>query len=343
MNFVYVVGYSLEKVHSGVLARLVDGPHGSAVVAAFWNALCPQPIAPEDVKQPKAVREHKIGPRAVVDLLISFRNNQTGEKHHLVCEYKVEGTGNHDGQCQRFRDHWESKHPDEPTCFAFITTGGARFWTPPPPSCFQHVDLPALLKLLSPYREHRLVHDYTEALEDEQLRGALAPAVAGLSPAEKRELGYRSYSWWYAYYHALRTKFAAPQEWDIYSGTRNPVMRWRPSWAWKDEESRNKCPFGMFYCEFNRSSLMLKFGWYDRAGTPANVQRLRQALIAGSSDLGRYGFETCLRRKKANKYTSAAKVPLDFTQPLDALAQQVQKFVPSGFWTTASKLVARID
>ena len=341
-NFVYVVGYSLEKVHSGVMVNLVNGPHGRDLVASFWNTLCSQPIAAMDLEQPIAVREYKTGSRSVVDLLVSFQNNQTGRKHHLLCEYKVEGTQDHKGQCQRFRNNWESSHPDEPTCFAFITTGGARYWTPPPSSCFQHVDLPDLVSLLSPYRSIPLVHDYIEALEDEQLRGNIASAITGLSSDEEPRLGYRGYSWWYAYYHSLRSMLGTPQDWDIYSGTHNPVMCWQPSWKWEVSDSPNKCSIGMFYCEFNYSSLLLKLAWHDGAGTSANVQRLRQAMDECSADLSKYGLKMCLRGSKANQYTTVAKMDIDISQPLGVLVQKVRLFVPHGFWNMASRLVARL-
>ncbi|MEN6506223.1 MAG: hypothetical protein ABFD92_16940 [Planctomycetaceae bacterium] len=150
-SFVYAVGYALEKVHSGVMAHLVNGEHGRELAAAIWNLLNPAAkIVVDDMEQPTAEREYRIAKGSVIDLRIRFHHKRTGQTHWILCEYKVEGTGNHDRQCQAFHDGWiAGPHGDEPTTYAFVTLGGARFWRPPsPPSPFHHVDIPDVVNLL---------------------------------------------------------------------------------------------------------------------------------------------------------------------------------------------------
>jgi hypothetical protein len=221
-NFVYVVGYALEKVHSGVLANLINGQHGRELAASFWNALGEPQVKATDLEQPEANREYKTGQHSVVDLVVSFKNKSTGLLHHIVYEYKVDGTSDHwhhEQQCLAIRKNWELSHGHDLNCFAFVTAGGSRFWMPPP--CFKHVDLPLLQELLLPYDSVALIHEYLEALEDERIRGEIAPTVP-LADNEKRQLGYRGYDWWYAFYSHLKKSMGTEREWSIYSGGPKP-------------------------------------------------------------------------------------------------------------------------
>ncbi|MCE5279372.1 MAG: hypothetical protein ABFD92_07440 [Planctomycetaceae bacterium] len=183
-----------------------------------------------------------------------------------------------------------------------------------------------------------MVKAYFEALQDELDRAVIAPAIEADS-----DLGYRGYSWWYAYYSCLRQHLGNIDDWDIYSGTRNPVMCWKPSWNRDERHERgasNKCSTGMFFLELNYSSLLLKFAWQEKMGTATNVTSLRQALQTCSGELNRYGFRVCLRGSEANRYTALAKLEINVEQPLDVVSQAIRNFLPDGFNAIVRQLLA---
>ena len=91
-NFVYIVGYSLEKVHSGVLCSLLRSQAGPQLAASLWNRSHEEQVRSEDITVLRADREQRIGKAGIVDLVFAFADTRTKRTHHVVCEFKVDGT-----------------------------------------------------------------------------------------------------------------------------------------------------------------------------------------------------------------------------------------------------------
>lgn len=358
-NFVYAVGYSLEKVHSGILCNLLNSDHGSKIASAFWNKVSDlsqsgfETIPAEDIEDLKAVREYKIAKRTVADLIISFEHSETGEKHHIVCEYKVDGTVEYEDQCKRIRKAWMEVCPDKQSAFVFVTTGGSRFWTPPDE--FAHIDIPHLKKILGPCEEDvPLLTDYFLALDDELLRRTIVEFVVDREDEDMASLGYRRYDIYYAYYDVIRNLLNR-EEWQIESGGRNPVMSWRNSWGCKNDEfdelkkkniilsSSRIAPSCFLYCEFNYLNFYIKVKWPE--GPEYKDKHIdREVLLkvrdAAFPKLGKFEFDkTIIRSPKT--YSSLAYYDLAGTS-LDDMKSWINNFIQNGFISFCDDFVPRI-
>lgn len=335
MNFVYAVGYSLEKVHSGVLFTLLRSPeHGPRLVSSLWNELSDSVrVSSRDIPSDKICvgREKKIAKGCVPDMVLTFRNSRTDEVHHIVFEYKVDGTSGYERQCRHTRESFLKNHPDdEPrTLFVFATMGGCRFWKRP--EGFLRLDIGDLLEILDEWRDEELVRQYLVALGDEVQRGKLASIALDLwkDDENKRELGYRGYDWWYAYYDALRNGFSSPKEWEIYTGGHNPVLNWAPAFG-SELNGANECPFGTIYCEFNWDKFIIKLAWHDGNKDAEGFNNVVDEILKQQ-----WAAEFCRSRRTWNpkKYSSIASFSPDPDPPpnIQTIATWTNDLIPGGF------------
>ena len=331
-NFVYVVGYSLERTHSGVLTWLLRAQETRRHAAAeLWNHASPDgpSVSAEDIREVTARHEAGISKKAgFLDLLVELKIDKP---RWLLVEYKVDGSGDHDRQCKAFRDEWLSSegHDEESSRFLLVTTGGARFWDTP--EHWAQLEIRRLHKILEPWADIPLIGDYREALEDERVRGdiALETVAPAMGKEEAARLGYRLYDRWYAYYHSLRKLFPAPCDWAIYSGGRNPVLNWSPAWPPHSQSSRTECSLGRLYCEFNWSRFFVKLAWKE------GVERDAERLYAGVDRLGDHLKKACLaptgrRNRNPKDYSTLARRQFPAEDP-DAIVAWVTNFVPEEF------------
>ena len=328
MNFVYVVGYSLEKVHSGVLAALLNSHYGVELAAALWNKVCAkQPLSAKTITDVRAKREKKIGQRTVVDLIVTSKDAVGGKAHHVICEYKVDGTEKYLDQCKRIRNAWLERNPGtkDDSCFVLATMGGARFWDLP--DNYRRLDIPDILDILKKHQDVPLVAQYTSALKDERLRGEIAADIADMGNVQ--HLGYRDYDWWYAYYDALRNEFAERGDWRIYSGGHNPVLCWQPAWSSNKPNAKNFCAFGRIFCEFNRGEFRLKIEWNDNKDTESFYAAVEEAW----ENLAELGFHRTRRNWHPKQYSSVGKK--DFSEDLrniQRIVDWVDDFIANRFF-----------
>ena len=272
-NFVYAVGYSLEKVHSGVLCYLLNHHKNRCQLAAdLWNRLTTsievEEVPGSCVTELTARREKKVG-RYAMDLLVEFTDTRTHQVHYIVCEYKVDGSGDHGKQCNDIKEAWNEKkeYTRKPVRFGFVVTGGARFWDPPG-QCdekdigFTTLKISDVKDLLDPYESVPLVQDYLSALADEEVRGRVAHKLPDKYWHDPSLLGYRGRDWWYAYYDILRHLLPKEMRWSIYNGGHNAVMCWKGSQGETAGDTWFELPhLGSLFCEFNDDSLKLKIAW----------------------------------------------------------------------------------
>lgn len=351
-NFVYAVGYSLEKVHSGVLCHLLNhhkDRHRRQLAVDLWNALSKRrKMSVDDLDSVRAARERKVGPRTVVDLYVELVM-KSGERRCVLCEYKVDGTQNYVEQCQRIKEHWtnrENGDPEGDACFGFAAMGGARFWHPPDE--FTMLGLDKVTRLLTPYSSIPLVGDYLSALDDEKLRREIAPCPFLIAKKKRNgdlsALGFRGYDWWYAYYDTLRQKLP-PDEWEICSGGHNAVMTWSGSSPWAEYSGQQRCKRGAFYCEFNNWDLMLKIRWKEHNESENKpwakefYDAVRSAKPTLSEDLG---LKLTRRGSQAKQYSSWAKLPLSDCESVNEVASEVSRFLPNGFLAACEPIMEQL-
>jgi len=342
-GFVYAVGYSLEKLHSGVLAQMLKEPDRKDLFASLWKLVSPdEQLLPDKIVEVKVTREHKLGKGCVIDL---FAVASLGDQHYrrLFCEYKVDGTGDHDVQCARIKSTAAKKYPpdlNKRSAFALVTPGGAAFWDVP---CeFRKLDIVDLLQLLQPWESAALlVKAYLSALRDEELRRKIVGTAITLSPDARRELGYRGYDVWYDYYGVLKPLLPNPNDWRIFAASHNAVMTWEPSWQGKIAESRN--PSGWLYCEMSEDKLCLKIHLTDRSRFGALI-----SAVERSAELVRTFGLTSKRRlrephEKTQTLTLADRSYQNQLSEPHIIARSLEAFVPDQFLKLCDQIRQRMD
>jgi len=92
MNFVDIVGYQFEKVHTGVLAWLLDSRRSplplDEQIVVVRNLAPDLPILGEPLSV-RAIREYSFGRRRRIDLVLEIISND-GAKVYLLIECKVD-------------------------------------------------------------------------------------------------------------------------------------------------------------------------------------------------------------------------------------------------------------
>ncbi|MCC6909168.1 MAG: hypothetical protein IT430_14595 [Phycisphaerales bacterium] len=270
-NYVYAVGYSLERVHSGTLAACLraDDECSKAIGAALWNWPDGSGLHPHQISHVEVQHEFKLAPGCVTDLVVTL--HAEGTTRRIVMEYKVDGTGGHEDQCLR-----TSRHSQAADRVYFVTLGGAEFLDGPDRWKGEghravHFRLNHMVELLQPQCLRRaLLPAYLEALHDEQLRREHCFALAQLAESNSRcasKLGYRRFDWWYAAYEHLRNWLPAAEQnhWSIWSGTNNAVMNWRLGFDGPQRDCGGIDGTGSLYIEVRNDRLVGCVAWSEQA------------------------------------------------------------------------------
>lgn len=335
-NYVYAIGYALEKVHGGVLQAILLSDDGPILAADLWTRCHGEANFTQDaISNVRVKREEKITKAGTIDMVVTFRVGN--QDRFILCEYKVDGTKEHDQQCRSFKAEWDHRHFGHQTRYAFFTAGASRFWDPP--SDFTHLDIPDLIAMLEPLQPHypHLLPAYLTALHDDLIRGEIAVQVANTNSDERACHGYRGFDWWYAYYHALKQEFVLPRDWEMYSGGRNPVLNWKPAFTKDTLGGKNVCRFGRLFCEFNKSTFLLKVAWNPENPSNDKVAELYD-LVNASGMIEEFGLTHAGRRCTAHKYSSFAKK--DFADPMNtkSMSDWVNKSIQKDFSAVCAKM-----
>lgn len=92
-SWIDIAGYSIEKLHTNVLARSLTSstPAAAELAAALWKLASDESVAPAAITALHAQCEHRLkrGAHSVVDLLVTFVVD--GSPRHLAVEVKVDG------------------------------------------------------------------------------------------------------------------------------------------------------------------------------------------------------------------------------------------------------------
>jgi hypothetical protein len=268
-NFVSIVGYQFERVHTGVICWIFDSNNTLVSLDHKYEALrrlyrmCKQPITftKEEIQSITCTPEHSFGRKRKIDLVIKI-NLQNQCTKYLVIEMKVdsipyseqlEGTRNdfiQDKQCS----------PDD-AIFLLFLFGSAQVCVEPDLHSFIVFRLPEILEVFSGLHiDHHVYDDWIEAMREEDVRRACIVKKLEQAPKIKdeeywKEQGYRLwFPLFYYIYYELKRHSKRYHEWDIYSGSNNPVMNWRRGWLKKNILG---CDV-QFYWEFNYEEFVLK-------------------------------------------------------------------------------------
>jgi hypothetical protein len=300
-NFVNIVGYQFERVHTGVIAWILETKNDLVTMDRKYEALrrlyrmCNQSITfkEKDIRNITCTPEYSFGRKRKIDLVVKIDLHNQSTKY-LVIEMKVdsipyseqlEGTRNdfiQDNNC----------NPDD-ALFLLFLFGSAQVCVEPELHSFIVFRLPEIREVFSGLHiDHHVYDDWIEAIKDEDFRRM--DIVKELEDASEiwdeeywRNRGYRLwFPLFYYVYSELKRHSKRFDQWDIYSGSNNPVMNWRDGWLKKkilgyDVE---------FYWEFNYEDFVLKVLLDENNKLPQDdLNRLRReiALLCDQEPLKR--------------------------------------------------------
>jgi len=266
-NFVDVVGYQLEKIHTGVIAWLLDSGRSplpirdQAQIARELGAVFPEGAELETIT---ATREYSFGRRLLIDLVLELKFKDD-RKTYVLIEYKTDSDVRVD-QLNKSEEAFSSKNPGIPYSVTVLALGAGQFTLKHQlpeilKSGYHALDLIKVLEIFSnlPIAPAcNIYHDWVTSLQAEHARTEniidILSNVDNPWHVSLMDAGYRrGFPIFYLIYDKLRDYLEKGpfQKWAIYSGSHNPVMNWQDGWLPKSKNIN-------LYWEFNWDALCLK-------------------------------------------------------------------------------------
>ena len=274
-NFVDIIGFQLEKVHTGVISWLLDTENHSASMSdkiVILNKLLNSSLQDDDVIKIKPVQEYSFGRSRRIDLVVEIINKRSNARYLLI-ECKTDSDVNKN-QLEESKKAFLKQKPNADCSFFVLTLGASQF-------TYQHIandikTLEFVVLDLSKTREifshlsiegkSTIYDDWCDALEREEIRSSTIDQVfsdignmKNLKNSEQKlkKLGYRlGFPIFYTFYAKLREQLenGPYKNWAIFSGSNNPVMDWQDGNVEKGFGDESL----LLYWEFNWHSLTLK-------------------------------------------------------------------------------------
>lgn len=332
-NFVNIVGYQFEKVHTGVIFWILDTKNTLVTINQKLEVLrrlyrmCNQFITfkEKDIQNITCIPEFSFGRKRKIDLVVKIDlRNQISK--YLVIEMKVdsipyseqlEGTRNdfiQDNKC----------NPDDAVFLLFLF-GSAQVCLEPALHSFIVFRLPEIRKVFSGLliNEH-IYENWIESIKDEDFRRMdIIKEIKGASEIwdEKywRNRGYRLwFPLFYYIYSDLQQYSKRHDQWDIYSGNNNPIMNWKEGWL-----KKNILGYDVeFYWEFNYEDFVLKVLLDENNKMPKddlNCLRNEIATLCNCETI-KYGKRT---QNRYGTFNSLYKWKFDFKNKDFALIMEI--------------------
>ena len=321
-NFVDIVGYQLEKIHTGVIAWLLDSERSPLPVheqAVLVRKLAPDLLKGKEVTSTKAIREYSFGRSLRIDLVLeTVLKDQTKICVLIECKTDSDVSVN---QLEKTKEAFSTNNPNVPFSVIVLAVGAGQFTLMHQlqdiqSHGFHAIDVPRALDIFSSLSiagTTPIYDDWIDSLRAEHNRGdQIDKALGGLDdPWNTRLLktGYRTgFPVFYMFYDKLRVFLdKGPfQGWDIYSGRNNPVLNWQEGWIPVGSEND---AFSLYW-EFNWDAFCLKAEIENQnAACWERWQKIRPAIVELCAPCPIAGRSTDNRRGKA---VTAYKWEFDF-------------------------------
>ena len=321
-NFVDIVGYQLEKIHTGVIAWLLDSERSPLPVheqAVLVGKLAPDLLKGEEFTSTKAKREYSFGRSRRIDLVLEIiLKDQT--KTYVLIECKTDSDVSID-QLKKSKQAFSEKKSDGFISVIVLAIGAGQFTLMHQLQDIQRqgfhaIDVPRALKIfsrLSIAGTTRIYDDWIASLQAEHTRSAqIDKALVGLDdPKDTRllKVGYRTgFPVFYMFYDKLREFLnKGPfRRWGIWSGRNNPVLNWQEEWITRGSENNAI----ELYWEFNWDAFCLK-AEIEKQNTACweHWQKIRPSIVELCETCPIAGRRTANRR---GTWVTAYKWKFDF-------------------------------
>lgn len=268
-NFVSIVGYQFERVHTGVISWLLDTKNTTVSLDIKYEIICrihrickkPIDFQIHEIETITCIPEYSFGRKRKIDLVVKIDLFDRNPKY-LVIEMKVDSIPNSE-QLQGTQFDFIQRNACDPNdvLFLLFLLGSSQVCAMPNHHDFILFRLPYILEVFAGLHiDEYIYEDWIESLRSEDVRRACIVSAIINAPqiwdeVYWREKGYRTwFPLFYYIYHELKRYSKRSDEWDIYSGQNNPVMNWRNGWLKKNILGCNV----EFYWEFNYEEFVLK-------------------------------------------------------------------------------------
>jgi hypothetical protein len=336
-NFVSVIGYQLEKIHTGVIRWILESKNINVPIETKYEILRriykmtnnPINFHVDEIYAISCFSEYSFGRKRKIDLVVKIDLFQKPAKY-IVIEMKVdsipyseqlEGTKNDffmSTQCQ-----------NEDATFLLMLFGSSQVCQVPELHQFHLFRLPEITEVFHGlYIEDAVYTQWIDSLFDEDFRRChIVDDLNTTSDIWNMEYwndkGYRTpFPVFYYLYHHLKMESKRQREWEIYSGQNNPVMNWTNGWLPKDI-------FGYpvkFYWEFNYDEFVLKLLLDEKNKLPQDdLNWLREEIAKICFEEVHTGYPT---KKTYGTFNSIYKWKFDFNkQSFQTIMNEVDRIL----------------
>lgn len=324
-TWVAMAGYTVEKLHTNILARSLEPktPAARTLAAALWKRACDETIDPEHITDVSVHLEVALGKgrHSVVDLVVELTLGQ--EKRSLAIEVKVDGPPD----ARQLGTMARSYEVGAKKTLVLLCLGGAQAcrleyvrdlkdgFMPRRWAVKDILELGPLIEAASP--APGVTRDWLAELEIEERRRTMAYEDA----ATRVGLPYRGRSLdVYRYYLAAEALRPDGGDWDISVQPRGVVMTERS----KTHEFKFKGKRVVVFLQVNKGILRVKAGSYEdgvdpRAATKHFLEPIRAALRS-------HGFDVVDGKQTKGRYVSLLKLaPYDGALPRDEFVAKLKR------------------
>ena len=319
-TFVDIIGYQLEKIHTGVIAWLLDcdrSPLPLVDRTAVIAKLAPDLMSGAKLRSIKAIQEYSFGRRRRIDLVLKMDRIDGGE-NYLLIECKTDSDVSLE-QLKQSKEAFSERVSEAHFAVISLSVGAGQFTIDHKArelqeGGFRVINLARALDVfsnLSIAGQDRIYDQWIASLVAEQKRVEEICEVLQRQdhPWDEclQKSGYRlGFPLFYMFYSKLREhlELGRHQNWAIYSGRNNPVLNWQDGWIKCDPKDDGI----ELYWEFNWNAFCLKAAINDED----NVERwgeLRPSVIDTSSTCPVKGKKT---RNSRGTWVTAYKWEFDF-------------------------------
>ncbi|MWC27651.1 PD-(D/E)XK nuclease family protein [Paenibacillus sp. MMS18-CY102] len=278
-NFVSIVGYQLEKVHTGVIRWLMDTLNTNVsmdtkyeIIRRTYSMIHPNnslDFGKDEIIAITCFPEYAIGRKRKIDLVIRI-DLAKRPSNYFVIEMKVDSIPYKDqlsGTKTDFLQLMPDYDPKNVTFFLYLLGTSSVCQVPDELHSFHIVSLPNIIGI---YRglpvHHYIYNDWMSELEAEAAkRDAFIKDYEqsiGIHDRDRssywQNKGYRGRQHHYYLYDEMKKHAKNSQHWAIDNGGNNPVMNY---WGMKQNGWEPKSYDGhaiLFYWEFNHEDFFLK-------------------------------------------------------------------------------------
>lgn len=323
-NFVNVVGFQLEKVHTGVIKWCLESEYNISfsdskynTLSALYNHLGKDiPFEQGDVIEVKCTPEYSFGRKVRIDLFIKITTDVS--KYYIVCEMKVD-TDPYVKQLNQIVEVVEQKfNVKNNTEYLLILIGASTVQRSIGDShaIFKVITLEDLIDIFSCSRsESYIVSDWLNSLFSECgrrnniINNFIRLYSLGIGKKDQHiKMGYRPFfSTYYYLYSEMRKHSIVPDSWKIYSGGNNPVMNYKDGW-------RNVGDF-RFYWEFNYLEFCFKVSINKDKVSSSKLNELRDVMYPILESIPCNGRRT---QKRYGNWNSIFKWEFDLSKTSSA-------------------------